>query len=178
MKTRFLMLAVFLATAVAAKAGPAYDITVSKDTVDQRKSEWQERYDHSRTRLIATDLRYVFSLKRLSLKQTGPAEVQWIVLVEKATGRLTIGAVGNEALPDPGESKTAEIRTATIALTARETQSSTSSRSVEDSVFGYAVRVVTEDGKVLAEKYSSTSMRKRVNWEHPHESCEARPAAG
>lgn len=158
-------LIIALTCAHVALAAPLFAITAKQDTVERREGQSQQ-LPRGTTHLTSSEVCYVFTLKPSSLTIPTNATAQWVVLKESKDGRLAPGTRGQQAITPAGPGKAIEIRTDTIPLTEREWTGRARLKhgSVEDSIYGYALRIISDTGFILAEKYDPARMKDKADW--------------
>ena len=147
---------------VYAEAGDNIAIKATAKTVSQSKGAEQD-LPRGKSRAFEKHMIYKFDLQ--SLLTVGPTQfsVEWMVLIEKAEGRTQPATMGQKSLAIPfGQS--ASFETESFMLLGREWRGGPNPGTVEDSIAGYGVRVMAEDGTVFAEKYDPSAMKSRIDW--------------
>ena len=145
-----------------AQAAENITIKATAKTVSQSKGAEQD-LPRGKSRSFEKNMIYKFDLQRLSTQ--GPTEfaVEWMVLIEKAEGRTQPATMGQKSLAIPfGQS--ASFETESFMLLGREWRGGPNPGTVEDTIAGYGIRVMAEDGTVVAEKYDPASTKSRIDW--------------
>jgi hypothetical protein len=145
-----------------AQAAENIIIKATAKTVSQSKGAEQD-LPRGKSRSFEKHMMYKFDLQRLSTQ--GPTEfsVEWMVLIEKSEGRTQPATMGQKSLAIPF-GQTATIETESFLLLGREFRSGPNPGTVEDSIAGYGIRVMAEDGTIVAEEYDPASTKSRIDW--------------
>jgi hypothetical protein len=141
--------------------GDDYRIQATKKTADTRKSATQD-LPRGRSHAVTEDVYYAFTLRRMNPNLPERAVVEWVVLKEAVDGRLLLGTRGRKEIDMPF-GKEIELKTDTVTLRGR-TWTSGRAGTVEEEVHGYGLRVLNDEGDILAEKYEPDSLEERVEW--------------
>jgi hypothetical protein len=147
-----------LAVASSATAADKIRIAVTKKTASQRRGPVQQLPDQM-ARSQSSDVYYEIELQRMAADAPEAAEVEYIVFVEGVMGRIMLGARGVEAAVLPlGQA----VKVETKAISLQGVQFG-GRGGMEQSIYGYAIRVRDATSTIVAEKYSSIDMQKRVD---------------
>lgn len=164
MRNLTIYLLILACAAVSVHAMDAIQISATKKTADSRSSAPQ---DLPRGRSVATekDVYYVFEIRSLSTDVPNDLRVEWQILVEKVGGSLQPRTQGNQDI-NINFGQTVKLETEEVKLRSRQWTSGRTG-SVQESIAGYAVRVLTTAGEVLAEKYRPSTIADEITWDTP-----------
>ncbi len=162
MRTHALSALLLLATAGAALAADRITISATKKTVDELKGSEQD-LPRGKSRSVEKQVIYRFDVQRAMALNYTALSVEWIVLVEGSGGNIFPGTMGRRNVEIP-LGRGASVETDPVKLVGREWRGGPSPGTVEDTIAGYGVRVLSPDGVLLAEKYDPASARSRIDW--------------
>ena len=153
-----------LIAAGCACAHAAENITIkaTQKKVDQTKGAEQD-LPRGKSRSVEKRVIYKFEFQRLSTQGPGEFSVEWMVLIEKAEGRTQPATMGQKAV-EISFGQSASIETEPFLLLGREWRGGPNPGTVEDTIAGYGVRVLAQDGEIVAEKYDPASAKSRIDW--------------
>lgn len=153
--------ALLVATA-AVQGRENIEITATKKTRDTSKGGEQDLW-RGTSRAVEKLVYYEIGLKSWSAGAPSDVNVEWLILVEGAGGRVFPGTFGSRSLAlSAGQAATLE--TDDVKLEGREWTDGLNPGTVKDEIAGYGIRVRAADGAVLAEKYEPPSVKSRVDW--------------
>lgn len=162
MKTRSAMLILSLLAVSAALGREDIAITATKKTLDERKGGEQDLW-RGTSRSLEKTIYYDIEITVWSPAVPLDVKVEWLILIEGAGGRLFPGTFGEKSIGLAlGQPLT--MPTEPVKLEGREWTGGPNPGTVQDRVAGYAVRVLSTDGKVLAEKYEPVSVKGDADW--------------
>jgi len=141
----------------------AVDIKATKKTASKHKGS-QQQLPRGQTQSTEDSVYYVLEIKNNSSTAAGAVDLQWIVLLEGAGGRISPATSGTEQLT-LSFGRTETVETGTITLRGREWSGRHRSGKVEDEIAGYGVRVLNQQGDVIATKYHPSSIESKVDWD-------------
>ena len=145
-----------------AQAGESIAIKATAKTVSQSKGAEQD-LPRGKSRAFEKHMIYKFDLQRLSTQGSSDFAVEWMILIEKSEGRTQPATMGQKSLAIPfGQS--ASIETESFMLLGREFRGGPNPGTIEDTIAGYGIRVMSPDGTLVAEKYDPSSVRDRIDW--------------
>ncbi len=159
MKRGFVLAAVALAA--WAQPGAAIEkvrISATRKTALQREGSTQQ-LPETTTRTTREEVFYRIGLQRMTPAVPEQVEVEWVLVVERAGGRLVPAGHGTSELSLP-LGREAELDTEPVALLGREWGGGAD--SVEDDIHGYAVRVRDANGSIVAEKFQPKSLEQEI----------------
>lgn len=172
----FSIILVILATVAPAHARSLVTIQVDKE----RRGQYQSSRElGTRGSIQSTDMEvwYRITLRAASAAVPESAKVEWFILVRGFDGALYSGGHGLETVRFTKETRQVVLRTAPIQFSGSSWRSPGRSGSLENSIYGYGVRVTDENGLTLAEKLSPPRIEKSITWSVvPPESSPATPA--
>ena len=160
MKHFIAALLVFVPLVAPGATASKFSITAKKDTVSSRKSDTQQVPGGS-TRLNVSDVRYVFTVRKAAIQTPADIRAEWMVLVEDKSGRLRVGTRGRKDL-DFSTAREVKVETETVRLTEREWRGKFKQDSVDDSIYGYGIRILDAGDSVVGEKYTSSKVQKEI----------------
>jgi len=163
MKQAALLLCCCLVGITTTRAADLVRIKAVKKTADTRTSAAQ-RLPTGQSQAKIKDQYYEISLQALSTDVPNDVFAEWIVLVEKWGGGLTVRSSGREAV-DLVFGRPVGLETTSFRLRSREWTSGPRPGTLAESIAGFGIRVVTTAGDVIAEKYSPSSAEKDIRWE-------------
>jgi len=154
---------IILIAPLAAMAIEDYEIKFTKKTASKRESEKQQLARIS-TRAVSESIYYLIEIRRKTSTSPATVEVEYGAMVEGTGGRLFMRGYGSkEIYIDFG--KTIEVESDSVELSGREFNGFFNAGTVEEDIEGFGVRIKSDDGKILAEKYSSKSIEKELREE-------------
>lgn len=148
--------------APAACARDNIEITATRKTLDTRKGNEQDLW-RGTSQAVEKQVYYEIELKSWSPAVPSDVTVEWLVLVEGAGGRLFPGTFGSKSV-SLALGQSATVETEPVKLEGREWTGGLNPGTVEDSIAGYGIRVLSTDGAVLVEKYEPSSVKPDVDW--------------
>ncbi|MBN1270564.1 MAG: hypothetical protein JXB04_13320 [Kiritimatiellae bacterium] len=162
-KTIAVLGGVLLVATVSAAFEPI-EISATKKTVDARKSAGQALW-RGTSRATEKEILYRFDFKRRSAEIPEYVTAQWMVLVEGALGHVVAPRTSGESRIGLPLNQLVNLETEAFSLRGREWTSGPNPGTVEEQLIGYGVRLLNEQGAVLAEKYGPPSLKDSVDWE-------------
>lgn len=143
---------------VASGYGQAIQISATKKTADRRDSETQTLPGGRKTSLEVEQILYRFDMRPMSTSLPATGELQYVLVVEDMSGRLSVDAFGKDTI-DLAFGQTRSVESKTVTLNERQWSGRHGSGDTSESIYGYGVRVVDSSGEVLAEKYSRSDIQ-------------------
>jgi hypothetical protein len=145
-----------------AQAAETIVIKATAKTVDQVKGAEQD-LPRGKSRSVEKHMLYKFDLQSLSTKGSTEFSVEWMVLIERSEGPTQPATMGQKSVSIPfGQS--ASFETEAFLLLGREWRGGPNPGTVEDTIAGYGIRVLAQDGTIVAEKYDPASAKSRIDW--------------
>ena len=149
-------------------------ISVNRKTADRRSSEQQGRHGTS-VSSSTKEIYYRIDLTRQSSEAPESVLVQWAVLLEAPGGALFPGTLGNKKVILP-INREISVQTDSFSLRKHEVSGRHSmGNSIEQNVYGYGVRILSENGQLIEEKYTSSSVKQEMLKRFPHREAGAPP---
>ena len=148
--------------AVHADSSDPIVITATKTPVEEYKSAIQT-LPHETTRAVEKQIVYSFDLRNMSTALNEPLTVEWLVAVEGATGRTSVGAAGRTNLALPFGT-TVTLKTAPVELLGREFDSRHFEGSFSALIRGYAIRLLNANKEPVMERFDPDTLKGQIDW--------------
>lgn len=145
-----------------AQAMDDVQISTRKITVDEHKGTEQD-LPRGKSRSVERLIVYRMEFKRMNPGAPSDPTVQWMVLIEDATGVPRIAARGEQVIDLPF-ARPVTLETDQVRLLGREWRGGPAPGTIEDTILGYGIRLLAPDGVVIAEKYDPPSVESRIDW--------------
>ena len=159
MKTIPLAVLLFVAAVVSAPALDKVRISATRKTASSEQGSTQQ-LPKTTIRATRQDVYYRFGFQRMVPSVPEKLEVQWVIVIERMGGRLVPAVTGSTELEMP-LGREVEVSTDPVPLLGRAWEGG--SRSIEDSIYGYAVRVTDPDGNIVAEKFNPKALESQID---------------